>query len=100
MFRKLQGLLGRYESEIWIRVVGSALSTITGLMVRPFLVLYLYDQLDGSVLLPMIVVGLSPLCGMVVSWFGGGISDRLGRKPVMIASLLVQMLCMIGYALS
>lgn len=97
---RMRRLLTRYDSGIWIRVIGSALSTVTAFMTRPFLVLYLYDQLGGSVLLPMMVVGLSPLCGLIVSWFGGGISDRLGRKPVMIASLQLQMLCMIGYALS
>jgi MFS family permease len=100
MMHRLRRMLGRYDSGIWIRVVGAALSTVTGFMIRPFLVLYLYHQLDGSVLLPMLVVGLAPLCGMIVSWFGGGLSDRLGRKPVMVASLLLQMFCMIGYALA
>jgi MFS family permease len=97
---RFRRMLGQYDSGIWIRVIGSALSTVTGFMIRPFLVLYLYEKLNGSVLLPMLVVGLAPLCGMIVSWFGGGISDRLGRRPVMVVALLLQMLCMIGYALS
>ncbi|XID95655.1 MFS transporter [Paenibacillaceae bacterium WGS1546] len=66
-------------------------------MIRPFLVLYLYDRLEGSVLLPMLIVGLQPLCGLIVNWFGGGWSDRYGRKPLMLISLALQMLCMIGY---
>jgi MFS family permease len=100
MMQRLRRMLGQYDSGIWIRVLGSALSTITGFMIRPFLVLYLYQKLQGSVILPMLVVGLAPLCGMIVSWYGGGLSDRLGRKPIMIASLLLQMFCMIGYALA
>lgn len=98
--QRIRRIIDQYDSGIWIRVIGSALSTVTGFMVRPFLVLYLYEKMNGSVLLPMLVVGLAPLCGMVVSWFGGGISDRAGRKPVMLAGLLLQMLCMIGYAFS
>ncbi|MFC5704330.1 MDR family MFS transporter [Cohnella faecalis] len=86
----------RYDGGIWIRVIGAALTTITGFMIRPFLVLYLYDRLE-SVLLPMLVVALQPLCGLFVSWFGGGMSDRLGRKPVMIAALLLQAASMAGY---
>jgi hypothetical protein len=54
-------VLGRYDSGIWIRVLGAALTTITGFMIRPFLVLYLYDRMEGSIMLPMIIVGLQPL---------------------------------------
>ncbi|RKP54965.1 MFS transporter [Cohnella endophytica] len=89
--------IGRYDGGIWIRVLGAALTTITGFMIRPFLVLYLYDKLEGSVILPMIIVGLQPLCGLFVSWFGGGWSDRFGRKPLIIIALALQMLCMVGY---
>lgn len=97
MNKHISNLIGRYDSGIWIRVLGSALTTITGFMIRPFLVLYLYEQMDGSVMLPMLIVGLQPLCGMFVSWYGGGWSDRYGRKPLMFVALLLQMLCMIGY---
>ncbi|WP_115994450.1 MDR family MFS transporter [Cohnella lupini] len=93
----IANLLGRYDSGIWIRVLGAALTTITGFMIRPFLVLYLYDQMEGSVILPMIIVGLQPLCGLFVSWYGGGWSDRYGRKPLIIMALILQMLCMVGY---
>ncbi|TJY39718.1 MFS transporter [Cohnella pontilimi] len=98
MMQRVRKMIGRYDSGIWIRVVGSAMSTVTSFMIRPFLVLYLYHKIEGSVFLPMLVVGLAPLCGMIVSWYGSGLSDRLGRKPIMFGSLLLQMLCMIGYA--
>jgi MFS family permease len=97
MINKISNIFGQYDVGVWIRVIGAALTTITGFMIRPFLVLYLYDQMEGSIIVPMIIVGLQPLCGMVVSWFGGGWSDRLGRKPIMFAALLLQMLCMVGY---
>lgn len=97
MRQSIKSIAGCYDSGIWIRVLGSALTTITGFMIRPFLVLYLYEQMEGSIMLPMIIVGLQPLCGMFVSWYGGGWSDRYGRKPLMIAALVLQMLCMVGY---
>jgi len=89
--------MNRYDSGIWIRVLGSALTTITSFMIRPFLVLYLYEKMEGSIILPMIIVGLQPLCGLLVSWYGGGWSDRFGRKPLMTAALALQMACMVGY---
>ena len=100
MTNSIRQIIGRYDASIWIRVIGTALSTITGFMIRPFLVLYLYDRMEGSVMLPMLIVALQPLCGMIVSWTGGGLSDRLGRKPIMFAALMLQMLSMIGYVFS
>lgn len=100
MTNQLTAYMRRYDAGVWIRVLGTALSTITGFMIRPFLVLYLFDKMEGSIMLPMLVVALQPLFGMVVSWTGGGLSDRYGRKPLMFAALMLQMLSMIGYVFS
>jgi MFS family permease len=78
-------------------VIGTVLTSVTNFMLRPYLVLYLNQRLEGSVLLPMLIVGLQPLCGMLVNLYGGAISDRYGRKPVMLASLWIQAVCMLGY---
>ncbi|UFJ39821.1 MFS transporter [Brevibacillus humidisoli] len=92
-----QGVLKRYDTAIWVRVFGTVLTTLTGFMLRPFLVLYLYDKLDGSILLPMVVVGLQPLTGILVTLWGGGLTDRYGRKPLMVTALIVQTLSMTGF---
>lgn len=89
--------IGQYDTAIWIRVLGTALTAITGFMLRPFLVLYLYDKLGNSVLLPMLVIGLQPLVGMVMSVWGGQLTDRYGRKPLMLISLLIQTVSMAGF---
>ncbi|MDF2926248.1 MAG: transporter [Paenibacillaceae bacterium] len=85
-----------YDIAIWIRAFGTALTSLTNFMMRPFLVLYLYNQLDGSILLSTLVVSLSPLVGMLVNLIAGGLSDRIGRKPVMAAALLIQLASMLG----
>jgi MFS family permease len=90
-------IIRRYDIAIWIRAWGTALTSLTGFMLRPFLVLYLYDKLGGSILLPMVVVGLQPLTGMLMSLWGGGLTDRYGRKPLMLTALFVQTLSMTGF---
>lgn len=94
---KLKELLIRYDTAIWVRVFGTMLTTTTGFMLRPFLVLYLYDKLGGSVLLPMVIVGLQPLVGILISLWGGGMTDRYGRKPLMLIALLINTLSMVGF---
>jgi MFS family permease len=94
---RLSSAWNAYDSTIWIRTFGTALTSLTNFMMRPFLVLYLYNQLDGSILLSMLVVALSPFVGMLVNLFAGGISDRAGRKPVMLAALIIQAAAMLAY---
>lgn len=86
-----------YDAAIWIRAIGTALTSVTNFMMRPFLVLYLYGQLEGDVFLSMLVVSLSPFVGMLVGLFAGKLSDRVGRKPVMLASLVIQCGSMLAF---
>lgn len=90
-------LISRYDAAIWIRIIGTVLTTVTGFMIRPFLVLYLYDKLEGSVLLPMLIVGLQPLAAVFLGLWAGGLSDRMGRKPVMVCALVVNMGAAVGF---
>lgn len=95
--KKIFKILSYYEAAVWIRFFGSAITSITNFMLRPFLILYLYDRLEGTVIVPLLIVGLQPLASIAVSLLGGGLSDRFGRKPVMVASLLVQAVTMTGF---
>jgi MFS family permease len=97
---KITASIRAYDTAIWIRVLGTALTSVTGFMLRPYLVLYLHGKMDGSVLVPMLIVGLPPLCGLIVNMYGGTLSDRYGRKPIMLVSLWIQSLCMLGYLLA
>lgn len=97
---RLRRLWVQYDEAIWIRIFGSLMTTITSFMIRPFLVFYLYDKMDGSILLPMLIVGLQPLSGMIAGLWAGSLSDRYGRKPVIAASLVISMLAMGGFAIS
>jgi MFS family permease len=90
-------MLAKYDTAIWVRVMGTILTSLTGFMMRPFLVFYLYDKLQGSVVLSMLIIGLQPLCGMLVNLYAGGLSDRYGRKPVMLISLIIQAASVAGY---
>ncbi|MBD0383587.1 MDR family MFS transporter [Paenibacillus sedimenti] len=90
-------LIRKYDTAIWVRVIGTILTSLAGFMMRPYLVYYLYDKLDGSIFLSMLVVGLQPLVGIFVNLYAGGLSDRYGRKPMMLAALIIQAFAIGGY---
>ncbi|MCY9669662.1 MFS transporter [Paenibacillus alginolyticus] len=93
----LFSLISKYDTAIWVRVVGTILTSLAGFMMRPYLVYYLYDKLDGSIFLSMLIIGLQPLCGIFVNLYAGSLSDRYGRKPMMLAALIIQAFAIGGY---
>lgn len=93
----VQGILGRYDTAIWIRVIGTILTTFGSFMIRPFLALYLFDKLEGNLVLTAVIVGLQPLTGLIAGVYSGNLADRYGRKPMMVAALVIQAGTMIGY---
>ncbi|MDD9271151.1 MDR family MFS transporter [Paenibacillus sp. GCM10023248] len=93
----LFSLISKYDTAIWVRVIGTILTSLAGFMMRPYLVYYLYDKLDGSVFLSMLIVGLQPLCGIFVNLYAGSLSDKYGRKPMMLAALIIQAVAIGGY---
>lgn len=90
-------LLNRYNTIIWIRLFGELLTSLTNSMIAPFLILYLHQKLGGSVMLPLMIVGLQPFTDIVVTLFAGGITDRIGRKPILLFALFLQMCAMTGF---
>lgn len=90
-------LWNAYDTAVWIRAFGTALTSLTNFMMRPFLALYLFNRLDGSILLSMMIVALAPFVGMLVNLFAGGISDKIGRKPVMLTALIIQAIAMLAF---
>ncbi|MFD2169376.1 MDR family MFS transporter [Tumebacillus lipolyticus] len=94
----LQKIYQRYDQTIWIRALGGVLTTIATFMLRPFLALYLYDKLDGDLFVTTLIVALQPGTSIIASLYAGGFSDRYGRKPVMVISLLISVLTMAGFA--
>lgn len=87
----------RYDMAIWIRILGNVLNAMTTFIIRPFLAIYLYDKLGSSLVSAMLVIGLQPFAGMLTGIFGGGLSDRFGRKPVMLIALLIQIVGLAAY---
>ncbi|MGZ4106021.1 MAG: MDR family MFS transporter [Tumebacillaceae bacterium] len=96
IYTSLHAYFNRYPLTVWVRLFGELLTRLTSSMVAPFMILYLHDKLGGSVLLPMAVVGLQPLSDIITTLLAGGVTDRIGRKPVIVGSLGLQMLAMAG----
>jgi predicted MFS family arabinose efflux permease len=72
-----------------VLAVGLA-GTIAGSTVYPFLGVWALKELGASQVELSIALLAGALCGGVVGFLGGSISDRIGRRPVILASWVLQ----------
>ncbi|MCI4139446.1 MFS transporter, partial [Bacillus vallismortis] len=49
MLSRFQSIKSRYTAPVWLRFFGEMLTSQTGAMMGPIMVLYLHEQLNGSV---------------------------------------------------
>ncbi|GGP11008.1 MDR family MFS transporter [Oceanobacillus neutriphilus] len=94
----MMNALKKYDSAIWVRVAGTFLTKVAQFMMYPFLVLYMTQKFDASVPLITAVIGLESIAGFIINLLLGGLSDRFGRKSIMMLSLAIQTICLISFA--
>lgn len=85
---RLSGRLTRYPRQFWIMFFGMTVSTIGASMLWPFLMLYVSDTLHVSLATVGGLATLNAAVGVAAALVGGPLTDRLGRKWVMVLSLV------------
>ncbi|EJL41896.1 MULTISPECIES: MDR family MFS transporter [Brevibacillus] len=98
LLASLARFLAAYPPLLWVRLFGETLTSLSSTMIAPFLVLYLSENVSGSVTVTMLVIGLQPFSEIVLTLFAGGLTDRIRRKTIMLAALLIQGFAMLGMA--
>lgn len=82
----------------WTIIVGTIFGRMATSMSIPFLSIYLIKSLGASPSETGIVVAVSSLIGVFASFYGGYISDIIGRKRVLYISIFGWALVFVGFA--
>lgn len=77
-----------YPRQFWILLVGSLVSSTGGAMIWPFMTIFLRQRLDVSMTSIALLFTLNSIMGVLASFLAGPAADRLGRKRIMLVSLL------------
>ncbi|MFD2444835.1 MFS transporter [Bacillus sp. CGMCC 1.16607] len=95
---RLLNVFRTYHPIVIILIIGTAL-IFTGLaMSTPFLAIYLAEKTNLNATSIGLLIGLGALSGTFGGFLGGTFSDLLGRKSLIIGSLLTSSLVYFGYA--
>ncbi len=95
---RLTQLFRSYHSVVWWVIGGTMLTTVTNFMVMPFMALYMAAHTKASPSTIGLVIGCSAITSMVLSLAGGSLSDKFGRKQMMLVAVGFTILDMVGYA--
>jgi MFS family permease len=94
----LRNIYYRFEPEVWVVTVIQFFTAIGFSICMPFLSLYLYQDRGLSMTLIGIILLVGGLCSAVSQALGGVLSDRFGRRPIILMAALVSIFLYSGLA--
>lgn len=77
-----------YPRQFWLIVCGVMFSSIGSSIIWPFQLIYLSSRLNQPLAAAATLISISSAIGMLVSFLGGSLADRFGRKPLMVLALV------------
>jgi MFS family permease len=101
MTGRLRGLardLRSYPHEFWVLTLGIFIYVGAAALAFPFEAIYLREYLGTSMTMIGVLFGLVPLAVMPFQFWGGQLADRLGRRFIIVLSVLVGVVWFVGFA--
>lgn len=90
----------RRRNYVFFLIAGAGLATTARGMTLSFLAIKLQQSFGLSPAAIGALLGLGPLLGAMVGPFAGSLSDRVGRKTVLVATLLAMAVSLVGMGLA
>jgi MFS family permease len=85
---RVQTVYQEYPSQFWILILGTFIDHLGGALIYPFFTLYITRKFSVGMTEVGLVFGLFSISSVVGSTFGGALTDRLGRKAMLIFGLV------------
>ncbi|MEK3883384.1 MFS transporter [Paenibacillus sp. PL2-23] len=100
MFKRFLGMTKDFHPIVNVLLAGTIFARIASSMSLPFLAIYLIAKTDMSPAMVGMIVGGGALAGMLGGFFGGHLSDKFGRRVVMLAAIYLWGLVFLGFAIT
>jgi MFS family permease len=96
--QRFQHELHSYPGQFWVLTLGTFIYVGAAALAFPFEAIYLRTHLHTSYTRIGEVFGLVPLAVMPLQFWGGQLTDRLGRRVIIMVSVLVGVVWFVGFA--
>jgi len=88
MFSRLSNIYNEFPSRFWTVVGVMFIDRVGGTMLFPFFMLYITQRFDVGVAQAGTILGFFSLFGMLGGMIGGALTDKLGRRSLILFGLV------------
>ncbi len=85
---KLRRLFREYPNQFWLLLAATFIDGLGGALLFPFFTLYLTARFDIGMTTVGLIFGVFSISAITGSFIGGALSDRIGRKRMIIFGLI------------
>jgi MFS family permease len=96
MLTNIRKIYNEYPKAFWVYNIIVFIDRFGGFMLYPFFALYLTEKFDIGMATVGILFAVFSVSGFVGSAIGGALTDRMGRKGVILFSLVLSSLSALG----
>ena len=96
LLKNISRTYNEYPRAFWTYNLIVFIDRLGGFMLYPFFALYLTQKFEIGMTTVGLLFGIFSISGMVGSALGGAIADRMGRKTVILFSLVLSSLSALG----
>ncbi len=99
MFTRLNKVYHEFPSLFWTVVAIRFVDGIGGTLLFPFFALYITAKFNVGMLEAGILLGMSSLFGLIGGMFGGALTDKFGRKRLILFGLVFSAVSTLAFGL-
>jgi len=100
MIKKINSIVKEYPGKFWILLSASFIDNLGRTMIGPFLALYITRKLDVGMTEAGSILGLFLISGMIGSTISGALTDKIGRKSILLFGLVFSAVSSLSLALA
>ena len=90
----------QFHPLVWVILGGTVFTRIASFMAMPFLAVYLYNSQNAHPVLIGVAIGVAPLVGTIGGFVGGYLTDRFGRKLIIITTIFIWSIVFLGFGIA
>ena len=99
MFARLNKVYHEFPRLFWVVVAVSFIDRIGGTLLFPFFALYITQKFSVGMTQAGILLGMSSLFGLIGSTIGGALTDKFGRKQLILFGLVFSAVSTLAFGL-
>jgi MFS family permease len=88
MLTNLKATYNEYSVKFWILVAASFIDRVGGTLIFPFFTLYITQKFGVGMTQAGILLGLFSFSGLLGNFVGGALTDKFGRKGIVLFGLI------------